>query len=296
MTYSYEEIRSVALDLLAGRESPAYDLSQYQHFLISVGVVLAKREGKQIDSQNVYLNSEEKGTLLEVFWDFFRQGIITLGLNDNCREFPWFRITELGEKILQNQSGYFFHDVSSYEKIINSEIPSIDKITLLYLKESMQAFQSGCLLSSTVMLGVATEHTFNLLLENTQKSEQWKDIFAKVIEEKGALKKINKFRNILGNNMGSLPKDLKEDLDTQFSGIISIIRNFRNETGHPTGKIVSREQVFILLQLFISYCKKLYALMDFFLDSHKEATLSPSSQSPSPTESSSSPESASLDE
>jgi len=264
MTYSYEEIRSVALDLLAGRESPAYDLSQYQNFLISVGTAFAKREGKEVDPHNIYLNGEEKEILLEVFWDLFRQGIITLGVNDNSREFPWFRITGLGKKIIQNQSGYFFHDISSYEELIKSEIPSINEITLLYLKESMQAFQSGCLLSATVMLGVASEHTFNLLLEEIQKNTHWKTIFSKTTEEKGALRKINKFKKILEGHMGDLPQEIKEDLDTQFSGIISIIRNFRNDSGHPTGKIVSREQVFVLLQLFVPYCKKLYALMEFF--------------------------------
>ena len=56
---------------------------------------------------------------------------------------------------------------------------------------------------------------------------------------------------------------MKEDLDTNFSGILSIIRNFRNQSGHPSGKIIDREQAYILLQLFPPYCKKMYQLMDF---------------------------------
>ncbi len=264
MGHSYEEIRKVALDLLSGRESPSYSLVQYEHFRLSVGGAFARREGKTIDPQNPQLDSEDNEIFLEVFWDLFRQGIITLGINNSNREFPWFRVTGLGEKIIQNQSGYFFHDVSSYEEIIKSEIPSINEITLLYLKESMQAFQSGCLLSATVMLGVATEHTFNLLLESTQESVSWKTIFLEVTKQRGVLKKINKFRGILEKNINILPKEIKEDFDTQFAGIISIIRTFRNESGHPTGKIIGREQVFVLLQLFVPYCKKLYALMKFF--------------------------------
>jgi len=57
---------------------------------------------------------------------------------------------------------------------------------------------------------------------------------------------------------------VKEDLDTNFSGILSIIRNFRNQSGHPSGKIIDREQAYILLQLFPPYCKKMYQLMDFY--------------------------------
>ena len=143
MAHSYEEIRKVAIELLAGHERPNYSLTQYEHFRLSIGGVFARREGREINSQDAQLDSEDNELFLEVFWDLFRQGIITLGLNNSSREFPWFRVTRLGERILQNQSGYFFHDVSSYESVIKSEIPPINETTLLYLKEAMQAFRSG---------------------------------------------------------------------------------------------------------------------------------------------------------
>ncbi len=264
MGHSYEEIRTVAIELLSEHENPNYPLTQYEHFRLSVGGVFARREGREIDPQYPPLDNEDNEFFLEVFWDLFRQGIITLGLNNSNREFPWFKVTSFGKKILENQSGYFFHDVSSYEKVIKSEIPLINETTLLYLKEAMQSFRSGCLLSASVMLGVATEHTFELLLESTQENPNWSEKFSKAINEKWTLRRINKFKEDLEQNIGDIPKEIKEDLDTNFAGIISVIRNFRNESGHPTGKVVSREQAFVLLQLFIPYCKKLYALMDFF--------------------------------
>lgn len=64
--------------------------------------------------------------------------------------------------------------------------------------------------------------------------------------------------------MKGLPAEVKEDLDTHFAGVLSVIRTFRNQAGHPTGKIMDREQTFVLLQLFIPYCRKLYQLMGFF--------------------------------
>ena len=119
--------------------------------------------------------------------DLFRQGIITLGLNDANRNFPFFRVTELGKKILESQSVYFFHDVSSYEQTIQKEIPNINDVTLLYLKEAMQAFRSGCVLSSTVMLGVATEHTFLLLLDTIESNQTNKTIYENVFKQKTIL-------------------------------------------------------------------------------------------------------------
>ena len=128
----------------------------------------------------------------------------------------------------------------------------------------MQAFQSGCLLSSTVVLGVAAEHTFELLMEAIEKRNDWKIEFSSVLKERFILNKLNKFREITEKHIHKLPYGIKEDLDTSFLGIQTLIRNFRNESGHPTGKFIDREQTFVLLQLFIPYCRKLYALMDFF--------------------------------
>lgn len=266
MDHSYEEIRSVLLDLLAGREKGPYELNQYQHLLIGVGAVLLRRDNPSLgDVQGSTMPSPaDREKFLEVFWGLFREGIITLGLNDANREFPWCRVTDYGRKLLSGNDAYFFHDVSTYEDLIRKGIPKIDSTTLLYLKEAMQAFRSGCILSTTVMLGVATEHTFLLLLETISTRPSAAAVFSGVDSQRTILQKVNKFRNILDQQVKSLPSDIKEDLDTHFSGILSIIRNFRNQAGHPSGTIVSREQAYILLQLFVPYCSKMYQLKDYF--------------------------------
>ena len=140
----------------------------------------------------------------------------------------------------------------------------IDDTTLIYLKEAMQAFRVGCLLSSSVMLGVATEHTFLLLMEIIALNFEHKPIATAVNKEQTILRKINKFKNKLEQQIKTLPPEIREDFDTCFSGILSVIRNYRNQSGHPTGKIINREQMYVLLNLFISYCKKMYQLMDHY--------------------------------
>jgi hypothetical protein len=85
-----------------------------------------------------------------------------------------------------------------------------------------------------------------------------------VSKERSILPKLNKFKQILDQHKGDLSSEIREDLDTNFLSIIAIIRNFRNESGHPSGKIISREQCYILLQLFVPYCKKIYHLKKFF--------------------------------
>ena len=271
MPHSYEELRLAAFDVLSGRVSTGYDPSQYRHLVIGVAKALEDRvkpsdsaHYSRVSSDDPRLESEDADMFLEIFWDLFREGVITLGLDDSNPEFPWFRLTTLGKRIVAGEDSYFVHDVSGYEKRIVGEIPKIDAVTMLYLKEALQAFRSGCILSATVMLGVATEHTFLLLVEVIERNATHQAVFAAVGKERTILQKVNKFRNILDQQIKILPASLKEDLDTNFSGILSIIRNFRNQSGHPTGKIIDREQAYVLLQLFPHYCKKMYQLMDHY--------------------------------
>lgn len=266
MPHSYEEIRAAALDLVAGRGSIALGLDEYHRLSQCIGEVFAQREGRVQPGHHgaTYpLDAQDEETFLEVFWDLFRQGIITLGLNNNNQALP-FRLTRLGQQIAEGKAAYFFHDVSSYEAAIRREVRGINQVTLLYLKEAMQAFRSGCMLSATVMLGVAVEHTFMLLLDVLETNAKHKKAFGSVFTERTLLQKFNKFRKLLDPMVKQLPAEIREDLDTHFAGILSVIRTFRNQSGHPTGKIMDREQTFVLLQLVIPYCRKQYELMAYF--------------------------------
>jgi len=210
------------------------------------------------------LSANDSELFLEVFWSLFREGIITLGLNDSNRDFPHFRVTQFGRKLITHEVAYFFHDVSSYERAIKTEVPAIDGVTLLYVKEAMQSFKTGCVLAASVMLGVATEHTFLLLLECVESNPVHGPTFIGATRERTILQKFNKFKRILDQHTATLTPEIKEDLDTHFAGILSIIRTFRNQAGHPTGKIIDREQAYVLMQLFIPYCKKMYQLMGHY--------------------------------
>jgi hypothetical protein len=268
MDHSYEEIRQAAIEVIADGEGN----SQYLTLKENVASLFEKREGvtpkRRSLGYNPYtgssLSGKDANLLLEVFWNLFREGIITLGINDQNAEFPWFRVSEFGKKVLKNQDPYFFQDVSTYESLVKSRVPHIDPLTLIYLKEGVQAFKSGCVLSSTVMIGVATEHSFLKLLETIENNPAHSSTFKKASDERTILRKLNAFKKILDQNQKLLPSSVKEDLDTQFMSIIAMIRNFRNESGHPSGKIIDREQCYILLQLFIPCCEKIYQLIDVF--------------------------------
>ena len=209
MDHSYEELRSCVLDILAGRESGRYGASQYRNLHATTAEVFLRRENPGRPSMGEQsLSGHDREIFLEVFWDLFRQGIITLGLDDSNPNFPFFRVSATGRQILAGQQPYFFHDLSSYERVIRESLPNIDDITLVYLKEAMQAFLSGCLLSSSVMLGVATEHSFLKLLETIEANGAYAPTYLNAFGQRTILQKFNKFRNILDQNLANLPSHI----------------------------------------------------------------------------------------
>lgn len=192
MAHSYEELRTAVFDVLSGRTRTSFAPNQYQHLKIGVGQALQDRGLEPARPPMPYpadtaLDSADANIFMELFWDLFRQGIISLGMDDANPEFPWFHVTPLGQRILAGENPYFVHDVSGYETRIRREIPKIDSTTLIYMKEALQDFRSGCVLSATVMLGVAAEHTFQLLVEVIEKNPAHAKVFEAVSKERTLL-------------------------------------------------------------------------------------------------------------
>ena len=246
MSHTYEEIRNVVINIVARREKVRYPPTQYGHLLAGVAEVFQRREGTNTAPSfpsypEPRLSADDSELTREVFWDLFRQGIITLGCDNDNQAYPFFRVSSFGKRILENRNVYFFHDLESYTKLTRTNVPNINDITLLYLQEAMQSFRSGCMLAATVMLGVASEHSFLLLIEAAETSPKYGSRFGNVSKERTIDQKFRKFRAAFEKNVqAELPGDIKENLDIEFDSILSLIRAFHNESGHPSGKILER--------------------------------------------------------
>lgn len=269
MSHSYEEIRDATFDVLSGRVSSNYSLDHYPHLKIEVGKVLDTYDNIPQKTPSNYpadsaLSKDDSETLREVFWDLFRQGIVTLGKDESNNSFPFFRVTSWGEKAVRESDTYFITDTTIFERRVRDEIPNIDEISILYLKESFQAFRAACLISSAVMLGVAAEHIFQLLLDQLESDPNQASRFNGVFQQRTILRKIDKFKAVIASDKALFPQDVKESFDTQFLGIQSLIRIYRNESGHPTGKVIDREQAFVNLRLFIPFGKMVHNLMNHY--------------------------------
>jgi hypothetical protein len=112
------------------------------------------------------LNPNNTNNFSEVLNSLYSEGIIMWGnAGDRDRTSqPYFSITSYGKQVLEATEGEIVpHDPENYIANLKKRIIGLDSIVLMYLQESLQCHLKGNYLASSVMLGVASEATFNVL-------------------------------------------------------------------------------------------------------------------------------------
>ena len=263
--HSYEEIREAIVDIVVGRISGEQVPSQWIELLNALGREFERRESSGrpfIPGQRDHgqLHPVDMELARDAFWDLFRQGMITLGLNNSNPQWPFFRLSHLGERELRNQSPLRFYDSESFLILIRNEVPDIGDDAIAYLREASGAFYSDLLLSATVMLGVAAESEFLRLIDVAVAHPVHGVRFKSTDQATFFATKIDKFNKAIEPIRGDLPRDVVEDLPTNLSAIQAVIRKARNVAGHPVAATLSREQVYIHLHLFIPLVRQMMHL------------------------------------
>ena len=208
---------------------------------------------------------EDREKIREIINDLVVEGLIGWGINEHNPGPPFLKVTRYGEEYLMKGLPQPY-DPDGYLNCVKSQIQNIDDVVIMYLSESLNAFLKGLMLSSTVMLGGASEKAFLLLLDSFSNSID--DLNRKTTFEnklRGPIKKkFDALRSEIELIQGKLPKKLTDDLDIQLDGVFNLIRTTRNDVGHPTGRVIDRRLAFANLQLFPPYCKRIYELIDWF--------------------------------
>lgn len=266
-----EQIRSLAIHALKKfkNNSAQYPALQTVNLIIEIAneTIRSKLKPSSGDShrEDRIFSEKEHARVREVISNLFAEGLLMWGLNKTNPDPPFMGITEYGEEVLENED-LIPHDPNGFLNKFKTEIPNADNLILKYLTESVQTYRTNNLLSSSVMLGVAAEAAFNNLFEklrstltNANKQRKFERLAKTIsIKEKfdETMKEIDLIRPLL-------PGKLKEDIKSHIEGIFELIRNQRNDSGHPTGKDVSKDDLFINLRLFITFCNDVYKLIDW---------------------------------
>jgi len=179
MAHTYLELRTTVLDILSGREKTSYKPGRYRELELGMAEVLLKRDLEGMvdtvskDNVRTYFSDKDRAVCRKVVWDLISQGILEPGKQDEGWDLVTFKVSDLGRGLFTAQKKYDYHDAQTYMDIINQNIPDIDPVVLIYLRESMESLLRGRVFPAAVLLGIATEQSFFKLLTTVDNNEYY---------------------------------------------------------------------------------------------------------------------------
>ena len=211
------------------------------------------------------LDKRDEDRIRECIWSLIIQGIVVPGVSTESHgsNLPWLQVTEWGKGCLENRE-YISYDTALFLGRIHSQIPDFDSVATLYLKEALNSFRSGTYLSAAVMTGVASERILVMLRDAIHAAiteQDRKRKLLKATDGQTAKRIYEEVSKRIDPIREQLPSDLQDSIGAELGGIFQIIRRTRNDAGHPTGKVIERDEASALLQQFPVYAKSAYALM-----------------------------------
>jgi hypothetical protein len=205
----------------------------------------------------------------EMLWQLVAEGLVYLdpsGQHSNTDNWRW-KLSRRGE-IAATGGVVDPYDPDAYLDRLRQQIPNIDPIVELYVGEALRAFVAQCYLASSVMLGVASEQAFLGMAEAfcaALDGSEGENLGALLDNPRRTYSaKLKEVRKRLEPRRNQLPDFLSESLVLDLDAVADLLRVTRNETGHPTGRVVDENTAYTHLQLFARYVLKLATLADYF--------------------------------
>jgi hypothetical protein len=250
MSLTPELMRSCILEALK-RSAP----DQYVNLQYATAAV-ARERGYPVEQQPygrppmMFLDDQRR--FREAVWALIIEGILVIGLDDNNNQWPFLSLSEYGQDVVK--AGRILpHDTEGYLKAL-ADVEPLDEVEGRYLPQALEAFRRNLPDAAALMLGAASEHLLFRLGEAIEAKDKAHAAAVKTKLDGPALGLLAFLQDYFGKHRKSLPRDLRETLDTTFGGIASFIRVTRNDAGHPAiGRPVDRDQAFVALQLFPDY-------------------------------------------
>lgn len=273
---SYEQLRSLVVEWLS--QAGGGQLNTLRTAIAS----LAIKQGHVVDPSaqrlgafgmqpislggygSTLLSGKDYGRVQSIIWDLIIEGVVRPGLNDgSSNDLPFFYVTDFGKQRLKDgpKSPY---DPDGYLRRLRTDIPDLDPVIVTYLNESLHTFRIGCLLSSAIALGCASEKALLLLIGAYADAlpGAMQERFRKNTEGRMIKRQFDEFRKMLDSHLRPLlPSEHSDGLDVMLNAVFEVIRNQRNDAGHPTGKDVAREQAYASLVILPAYLRRVYDLM-----------------------------------
>lgn len=214
---------------------------------------------RQHVGKTVRLTNQERKFVAHALWELVIQGILVPSSESNTG-WPFVSFTDYGTRAIfaEHPTPY---DPAGYLSHFNQA----DAVVKFYVEEALGCFRANRHTATVVMLGVASERSFDLLFESfcaALYSPHERTNLENKTKGKFVTTRYNELKKSLEPKKGQLPKDLRDNLDTVLTSIFNLIKQHRNDTGHPTGRSMPRDEAYALLSVFPHYHRQMFELTD----------------------------------
>jgi hypothetical protein len=226
------------------------------------------------------LGSDGVPKVHEVVWDLVVQRVLTLSrfqaqFRQQAQSWKYLRLTNYGAEVVREQH-WSPVDPDGYLREFAEQSSRSSELCRIYTEEALRCFRGGCYLATAVMLGAASETVmldlFKTLAEAMKENSQMPEVSSYEIalsKTQSVFKKYKEFKKHFEHIRAILPRELNDDLDVQLDGVFTLIRYYRNSSGHPTGTLVERMAAFTSSVLFVPYCKRIEEVSKWLRDNAK---------------------------
>jgi hypothetical protein len=204
---------------------------------------------------NIRRDPESEEALLTLWYDLFRTGHLSWGLNLNNPEPPFCHLTEQGRRTLQhlsrdpaNPEGYVAH--------LNKQ-GNLDAITKSYISEALTAYNSNCFKAAAVMVGAAAESlVLNVRNELGARLTLKGEKVPKDLLDWRIKKVLDALEREFTAKLKEMSQALAANVQAYWPAFTQQIRATRNEAGHPVSvDPVTPEAVHASLLIFPELAK-----------------------------------------
>lgn len=193
-------------------------------------VPILEQASRALQAQHDFTLQE---AILTQWYDLFRTGLLSWGLNLANPNAPFFHLTEHGRQALtnwtrdpSNPAGYLRHLAS---------VAAIDPVALSYLTEGLNCYVSGFFKASAVMVGCAAESVILCLRDLTvQKLTTLRKPVPANMGDWRIKTVSDTLRTFFESQARTFSRELRERLEACWSAFALQIRATRNDAGHPT--------------------------------------------------------------
>lgn len=203
------------------------------------------------------------GQIMEGVWSLIGQGLAYIDYSQPATENWELWITAYGRAVV-NDEGINPDDPAGYIQNLDHEVPDLSEVVKNYAHEALRAYNARLYRSSVVMLGVASEAAVlevAAALAQTMREEKKRQYLEQLeAPNRSYNAKFEDFRQKLRSRTDSMPEELTTNLDLTMNSVGELLRVYRNNAGHPTGKVAGRHDCFTFLHMFVQYAKRLYAI------------------------------------